>query len=175
MSLCAECDRCFHLSVSARPHVRVPLQESEEQMAVTVQDGTARLKTPLLVLAIDAEGAKAVLELKTARADSAQLATCRFCKLELTAEQAASSEVPSLASHPPSLARSLAPSLSPSLPPSLSLSVRASVHLSASLCVSQMHSRGAGSGAWEGVLRVALPRESNRVLQEDPPLWPPVR
>jgi E3 ubiquitin-protein ligase MYCBP2 len=94
-ALCAECDRCFHLSVCARAHVRVPLQDSEEQMTVTVKDGTARLKTPLLVLAIDAQGAKAVLELKTARSDSARamLAACRFCKSELTVEESATSEV----------------------------------------------------------------------------------
>lgn len=98
MVLCSACDQCFHLSVDSRKHIRVPLIAAEEQMTVSVRDGTSRLKTPLLVLAVDGDGTKAVLELKAARsANAGMLPSCRFCDRKLAAEEVASAELSGLA------------------------------------------------------------------------------
>ena len=88
-ALCSQCDLVFHLSKTTRAHARTAIKGREEELSVAVKDGTSRLKTPLLVLAVDSEGAKAVLELK--RAAAAQLA-CRFCGVDLSPEQAAVAE-----------------------------------------------------------------------------------
>eukprot|EP01047_Picozoa_sp_COSAG01_P008821 COSAG01_NODE_355_length_18359_cov_3.808773_3_plen_2980_part_00 len=62
--LCAQCDHWLHLSKACRTHSRTMLKEQQASMTVTVGDGTARLKTPLGVLAVDRRNGKAVCELK---------------------------------------------------------------------------------------------------------------
>ena len=81
VALCAQCDSCLHLPKAARGHKRTVVEQQEENLSVSINDGTARVKTQFGVLAVDRENGKAVCELKLAvQPITDGGAACRFCQ-----------------------------------------------------------------------------------------------
>lgn len=80
VALCAQCDTCLHLPRHCRGHQRTIVEQHEASLSISLNDGTARVKTQFGVLAVDRDNGKAVCELKLGAQPSAGAgAQCRFC------------------------------------------------------------------------------------------------